>query len=175
MTDSSAESTPPTLPSFRTWDFPGRTNEALEVFGPDSDGQYGLTVETPFGCVTMYMDPDQLWKLKEGLPNGDAKTKQCGIAGCEGEHGPGSHNTIIEAEIAGITCTEGHLTGTGTCQRCRDIPVIVDRYHKALYQISQMDTERRPDGTFNYGREAIIDIARRALNSAESTPPGGAK
>lgn len=39
------------------------------------------------------------------------------------------------------------------------------RYADALHRIATMARTPRPDGTFNYSRAAIIDIAARALAS----------
>lgn len=39
---------------------------------------------------------------------------------------------------------------------------LVGHLQRALHQIAAMPTKPRADGTFNYSREALIDIARRA-------------
>lgn len=42
----------------------------------------------------------------------------------------------------------------------------VERMRTALRRIADTPAEPRPDGTHNYSREALIDIARRALEAS---------
>lgn len=48
-------------------------------------------------------------------------------------------------------------------ERFRALTARHDRYRDALQWIADRPTDPRPDGTFNYSREAIIAIARDAM------------
>lgn len=57
------------------------------------------------------------------------------------------------------------------CVECERLAIINDNLRvdnanlsESLHRIATMQTEPRPDGTFNYSREAIISIARKALD-----------
>ena len=46
----------------------------------------------------------------------------------------------------------------------REWLVEIERLRAVLHRIASMPIEPRPDGTYNYDRAAIIEIAQRALN-----------
>jgi hypothetical protein len=59
------------------------------------------------------------------------------------------------------------VPGSGRFIRVKGSPIEIERltrYQRALDRIASMPIDPRPDGTYNYSRAALIDIARRALN-----------